>query len=116
MTHTAWTLAMPAGAILLSLVLGTALWSGERSRLPAFFRDAASMALVGLFVMGLSQFVAAVEAMGGAPLLGFGVALALSGAAGTILYRQAMQERSRGPAHAPRPLTRPVVNRLPAQR
>ena len=116
MTHMAWTLAMPAGAILLSLVLGTLLWSGERSRLPALLRDAGSMALVGLFVIGLSEFVAAVDAMGGAPLFGFGVALALSGTAGTILYRQAMQEHGRGLTHTPRPLTRPVVSRLPAQR
>lgn len=116
MTQTAWTLAMPAGAILLSLVLGTALWSGERSRLPAFVRDAASMALVGLFVVGLAQFVAAVEAMGGAPLLGFALALAGSGLAAAILYRQATQEHTRDLADAPRALNRPVAGRLPLHR
>ena len=116
MTQMAWTLATPAGAILLSLVLGAALWSGERSRLPAFLRDAVSMALVGLFVIGLAGFAAAVEAMGGSPLLGFGLALTISGGAGKILYRQAMHERNGDLANAPRALTRPVANRLPAQR
>ena len=116
MTQMAWTLAMPASAILLSLVLSSVLWSGERSRLPAFLRDALSMALVGLFVIGLAGFVAAVEAMGGSPLLGFGLALTVSSATGAILYRQAMQERGGDLANAPRALTKPVVNRFPVQR
>ena len=116
MTHMASTLAMPAGAILLSLVLGALLWSGGRSPLPAFVRDTISMALVGLFVIGLSQFVAAVEAMGGAPLLGFGLALAGSGAVAALLCRQAIQERAGSFEGVPRAVTRPVVHRFPLHR